>query len=143
MEGSTSLIHLKGIGEKTQKLFEKLNLFTLDDLLGAYPRDYDTFKEPVSIQEACPGETCAIYAAVREYPKEKRVRNLSILTVTVADNTASMSLTFFNMSFLKKVLKPGGYYLFRGIVQSRGNLKKMEQPRLFKLEEYKLSLIHI
>lgn len=137
MEGSTSLIHLKGIGEKTQKLFEKLNLFTLDDLLGAYPRDYDTFKEPVSIQEACPGETCAIYAAVREYPKEKRVRNLSILTVTVADNTASMSLTFFNMSFLKKVLKPGGYYLFRGIVQSRGNLKKMEQPRLFKLEEYK------
>ena len=24
MEGSTSLIHLKGIGEKTQKLFEKL-----------------------------------------------------------------------------------------------------------------------
>ena len=35
MEGSTSLIHLKGIGEKTQKLFEKLNLFTLDDLLGA------------------------------------------------------------------------------------------------------------
>ena len=44
MEGSTSLIHLKGIGEKTQKLFEKLNLFTLDDLLGAYPRDYDTFK---------------------------------------------------------------------------------------------------
>ena len=71
MEGSTSLIHLKGIGEKTQKLFEKLNLFTLDDLLGAYPRDYDTFKEPVAIQEACPGETCAIYAAVREYPKEK------------------------------------------------------------------------
>ena len=60
MEGSTSLIHLKGIGEKTQKLFEKLNLFTLDDLLGAYPRDYDTFKEPVSIQEACPGETSSL-----------------------------------------------------------------------------------
>ena len=32
---------LKGIGEKTGKLFEKLGVVTIDDLLAYYPRAYD------------------------------------------------------------------------------------------------------
>lgn len=40
------------------------------------------------------------------------------------------------MPFLKKVLKPGGFYLFRGLVQQRGTHKIMEQPRMFTWEEY-------
>ena len=32
---------LKGIGEKTGKLFEKLGVLSIDDLLAYYPRAYD------------------------------------------------------------------------------------------------------
>ena len=42
---------LKGIGEKTAALFEKIGVFTVDDLLHYYPRDYDTFGEPKAIGE--------------------------------------------------------------------------------------------
>ena len=32
---------IKGIGEKTEKDFSKLNIFTVEDLIQHYPRGYD------------------------------------------------------------------------------------------------------
>lgn len=137
MERNTPIIELKGVGEKTQKLFQKLDIDTVGDLLTAYPRDYEIFEEPVKISRLTPGETCAVYAAVAGIPNEKRVRKLSILNVNISDGTGSMQLTFFNMPFLKKVLKQGGFYVFRGTVQSRGAFRLMEQPKIFSLEDYR------
>ena len=105
MNSNTSLIELKGIGEKTQKLFQKLNIATLGDLLSTYPKDYEIFQDPVKINCLSPGETSAVYAAVSGIPNEKKVRKLSILNVNVTDGTGELKLTFFNMPFLKKVLK--------------------------------------
>lgn len=148
MNNNTPITSIKGIGEKTAKLFQKLDIFTVGDLISHYPRDYETFQEPVTIGDAKPGEVCAVYAAVTAIPNEKRVRNLTILNVNIRDNTGNMQLTFFNMPFLKKVLKPGGFYLFRGLVQTSGkfhagtkqgsvSLKIMEQPKIYSLEEYR------
>lgn len=136
MDRNTPVIELKGVGEKTRKLFEKLNIFTVADLLSFYPRDYENFREPVSISHAGAGEVCALRAAVAGIPNEKRVRNLHILNVNISDGTGNMQLTFFNMQFLKKTIKKGGYYIFRGTVQTRGNIKIMEQPKIYTMEEY-------
>lgn len=137
MNKNTSILELKGIGEKTQKLFAKLDIRTVGDLLAHSPRDYEIFEEPVKIAQAASGSVCAVYAAVIGIPNERKVRKLHILNVNISDGTGSMQLTFFNMPFLKKVLKQGGYYLFRGTVQTRGITKLMEQPKLFSLEEYR------
>lgn len=143
MNRDTSITSIKGVGEKTAKLFQKLDITSVGELISHYPRDYETFREPVSIAEAKPGEVCAVYAVVTAIPNQKRVRNLTILNVNIRDNTGNMQLTFFNMPFLKNVLKPGGFYTFRGIVQTRGgrasvpSLKIMEQPKIYSLEEYR------
>jgi len=136
MERDTTILELKGVGEKTQKLFEKLDIRTVGDLLQHYPGSYETLEEPVKISDAVPGEVCAVYVTVVGIPNQKKIRNLVILNVTVKDESGAMQLTFFNMPFLKKVLKPGGRYLFRGLVQSRGAMKIMEQPKIYSYEEY-------
>lgn len=136
MNNNTPITTLKGVGEKSQRLFEKLNVRTVGDLINYYPRTYECFREPVLISKAAPGETCAIYACVATIPNQKKVRNLVILNVLVRDSSAAMQLTFFNMPFLKKVLKPGGYYIFRGVIQTRGTAKIMEQPKIFSMEDY-------
>ena len=56
MEDSASILELKGIGEKSQKLFAKVNIRTLGDLLYYYPRDYEMFREPVPVSQARTGE---------------------------------------------------------------------------------------
>lgn len=57
---------LKGIGEKTGKLFEKLGVFTVDDLLSYYPRAYDPYDEPVSIGQLREGEMGAVRAILQK-----------------------------------------------------------------------------
>ncbi|MGN0402118.1 MAG: ATP-dependent DNA helicase RecG [Acetatifactor sp.] len=136
MNKNTPIIEIKGVGEKTRTLFQKLDIRTVGDLLSSYPRDYDTFLPPVRIKDLRPGENCAVYAQVSGIPSEKKIRKLSILNVLVADGSGSLQLTFFNMPFLKKVLKQGGYYVFRGTVQSRGSRVLMEQPKIFSYEDY-------
>lgn len=137
MTHSTSILELKGIGEKSSALFGKLNIFTIGDLLAHYPRDYETFAMPVPIADAMPGDTCAIHGMVTGIPNAKKIRNLTILNVNVKDASGAMQLTFFNMPFLKKTLRPGGYYVFRGLIQSRGATKIMEQPKIYGLDDYR------
>ena len=138
MSDAIPVNRIKGVGEKTAALFGKINVYTIDDLIRHYPRDYETYDAPVSIRETSPGNVQAVYGQITAIPNVKKVRNLSILNAILKDdNGDSIQLTFFNMPFLKKVLKPGGFYLFRGLVQQRGTHKFMEQPRMFTWDEYR------
>lgn len=141
MNRETDLLSLKGIGEKTGKLFHKLNLYTVGDLLTFYPRDYDSFAPFVPIRDGKANQTEAIRARVIGSITTKKIRNLTISNVVVADVTGEVNLTFFNMPYLKNVLKGNDFFIFRGLLQEKGNCKLMEQPKIYKEEEYK-ALLH-
>ena len=51
MNEQSGVGELKGIGEKTEKLFQKLGVFTVGDLIRYFPRGYDVYDPPVSIGE--------------------------------------------------------------------------------------------
>ena len=55
------LTTLKGIGEKTEKLFAKVGIYNLQQLLHYYPRDYDCYAEPVPLRECRQEEKNAVY----------------------------------------------------------------------------------
>ena len=54
---TTNIQNIKGIGEKSAALFAKLNIHTVGDLLRFYPRGYETFKSPITVNDAVEGET--------------------------------------------------------------------------------------
>jgi len=133
MNLTTDIQNIKGIGEKSAALFAKLNIRTVGDLLKFYPRGYETFESPVCVSDAVEGEIQAFSLRVIKAATVKKIRNLTILNFLAADNTGQVSLTFFNMPFLKNTFKSGDSYVFRGIFRDG----KLEQPRFFKEEEYK------
>lgn len=127
---------LKGIGEKTAKLFYKLGIREAEDLLRYYPRDYEQFKQPVPIAEAVAGEKTAIRGIITGNMAVKHVRSLQILNFTVQDATGTVQMTFFNMPYLKNTLKKDVFHIFRGLLQKQGNRLAMEQPAIYKPEAY-------
>ena len=60
MKDAESIRTLKGIGEKTEKLFQKLGIETVGDLLRYYPRDYEEYRKPEEIGKLVPGKKAAV-----------------------------------------------------------------------------------
>ncbi|WP_035773553.1 ATP-dependent DNA helicase RecG [Butyrivibrio sp. VCD2006] len=127
---------LKGVGDKSSALFEKCGIRTVEDLLSYFPRDYDICGEIKSVADLRSGEISAVRLSPIGNIAVKRVRNLSILTFKAGDVTGNMQITYFNMPFMRNNIKPGKYYVFRGLVQKKGSGFVIEQPKLFKTEDY-------
>ena len=64
MIDKTSIKELKGIGEKTQRLFEKVGVSTVGDLIRYYPRGYDVYEEPIPVSELEEGRTQTVSGAI-------------------------------------------------------------------------------
>lgn len=134
------LTDLKGIGDKTARLLNKLSVYTAEDLVRLYPRSYDICGKPVLVSEI-PEHTgdslIAVDAVVARTPALKRVRNLQILTVTLRDEKGGLlKATWFNMPYLLGSLKPGYRYIFRGRPVFCNWDWVMEQPVLYTMEGY-------
>ena len=143
MNGESEIRELKGVGDKTAASFRKLHIEKIADLLHCYPRDYDQLEDISPIVSLTDGARCVVRATVVTPAIEKRVRTLSITTVTVADAGGRLFLTFFNMPFIRHTLKQGMICLFRGKVSLRGNSPVMEQPVILTMEEYQTLRAHL
>ncbi len=119
---------LKGIGEKTAALFSRLGIDTVEELLLHYPLGYDSFQEPVPIQDLQAGNLCAVRGRLQGEISGKKSKTRSVSVCKVSDGTGTLSLTFFHMPYLKNMIRPGEDYVFRGTAQGRTGSLRMEQP---------------
>lgn len=131
-----SLRTLKGVGDKTEKLFFKLGIYDTDDLLHYYPRNYDAFEAPVDIADLEEGTVKAVSAAVCSGVYVNSVRGRQIISVNIADQSGKFPVVWFNLPYLKKTLRKGSWFVFRGrIVRKQGKLE-MEHPEIFTPSAY-------
>ena len=136
MNNMQSIETLKGIGEKTAKLFEKVNIRTVDDLLHYYPRGYDSYKEPCSIGELKEDEIGTVEGFLQSSAAGRHFGGMSIVTAGISDMTGKLRLVWYHMPYLKNTLKAGSHYIFRGKVVRKKNGLTMEQPQMFHPEAY-------
>ena len=127
---------LKGVGEKTAALFEKLHVYTAEELVSYYPRDYEQFSDPVPLEQAPVEEITAVEGRLSGNVATRHVRGLSITTFEVSCEGGRLHMTYFNMPYLKNSLKRGQPYIFRGCLHRRKDRYVMEQARIYKPEEY-------
>lgn len=127
---------LKGVGEKTAALFEKLHVYTAEELVSYYPRDYEQFSVPVPLDQAPVEEVTSVEGRLLGNVATRHVRGLSLTTFEVSCEGGSLHMTYFNMPYLKNSLKRGQPYIFRGCLHRRKDRYVMEQARIYKPEEY-------
>ena len=131
-----SLRTLKGVGEKTEKLFQKIGISDAESLLRYYPRNYDEYETPADIADLKEGTVKAVSAAVCSGVYVNPVRGKQVISVTVCDSSGRLPVTWFNASYLKNTLKKGSVFVFRGRVVRRQGKLQMEHPEIFTPAAY-------
>lgn len=119
--------YLKGVGEAREKLLAKLGIFTVADLLDHFPRRYEDRSAFCAISGLHPGESACVRARVTGVPSSHRIPGGRLISrAVISDGSASMTLTFFNMPYLK--LSEGESYDFYGRCELYGTHLSMINP---------------
>ena len=137
----TPLRDLKGVGEKTEKLFQKIGITTTEELLHYYPRNYEAYEEPVAIHNAPEEKIIALRGTIVTGIYMNQARNLQILSATIADESGRLPVTWFNAPYLRSTLKKGSVFIFRGKISRKKGKLQMEHPEIFTPAAYE-EIVH-
>ncbi len=120
---------LHGVGPARAKLFARLGLFTLNDLIGYFPRAYEDRSRIHAIADAPMDANAASRAAVASPVRTAHIRKgLDLSKVTVTDGKSLCELVFFNQSYIRGSLKEGEEYLFFGRMEGNLLRRSMQNP---------------
>ncbi len=127
----TTIKELKGVGDKTQKLFAKVGVSTIGDLIRYYPRGYDVYEDPIPISEVEEGRTETVSGAIYGRVQVSGSQKMQVTTLYVKDLTGTLKVIWFRMPFLRSTFAKGGAITLRGRVVRRRDGLVMEHPEIF------------
>ena len=136
MNLDSQIRELKGVGEKTETLFQNLGVYTVRDILLHFPREYHKFEQPKSVDEISEGTVIAVLGRIKKTPLVRRNGRMAVTSTQIEGREKILSLIWFRMPYLKNTLKPGMQYVFYGIVKKRKNQLIMEQPKIYTITQY-------
>ena len=100
---------IKGIGPKTLKLFQNLNIFTIQDLITYYPYKYKLY-HPVTLDNYEENTEVLINGYVASDAKIYYIkRNLNKISFRLNTGTKLINVTIFNRPFIKQHLSLNKY----------------------------------
>ena len=121
MNFSTPIENIKYIGEKQTKKLKRIKINTLGDLLFYFPEHYEDFSHIVKIQDLRLNESAVIKGKIIEVNESRSFKKkMSILTLLLVDDSASVEVVFFNQSFLKQTFQKGEEIIIAGKLRFKG-----------------------
>lgn len=128
--------YLKGVGEKTARLYNKLGIFTVDDLIRHYPRKYLDYSNTVSVKDAPPDTPVFIKATMITPVKESMIRKgLTLYKCNFSDGETVIRVTIFNNKYLAKALRTFDDYILYGKVEKTFTSASMSSPQIERADK--------
>ena len=120
---------IKGVGPNRVKLLNRIGIYTLNDLITYFPRDYEDRGKIKNIAELIDGEEALISAfPVGRMIEIKIRRNLTLCKLYVRDESGGCELIWYNQSYLKNVFKQNVRYNFYGKIKKKMGKYEMQAP---------------
>ncbi|HPU42398.1 MAG TPA: ATP-dependent DNA helicase RecG, partial [Acetivibrio clariflavus] len=127
---------VKGVGQARAKHLHKLGIYSVEDIITYYPRDYEDRSRLKKIGELEDGESCAFEGIIASRVTEHRFRKgLTMYKVLIKDETGAITATWFNQHYIAKVLRPGERYIFFGKISGKYRNLEVQNPVYEKLED--------
>lgn len=125
----TDIQYLKGVGEKRAEQLHKLDIYTVQDLLYHFPRQYEDWSTITPVASAPRNTPCCVRATALSKPLERNVRKgLSLYTFSAIDASGVLRVTLFNNKYAAAKIEAGKQYLFFGTVTGSYNAPEMSSP---------------
>ena len=124
MNTLSPLTELKGIGEKTEKLFAKVGVTNVGELLSYYPRTYETYGEIQKPDAVTDGMTAALYGQFQGPLAVKRVKNMQIVSGVFESDAQKIRITWYNMPYLRSTVRAGVPYVLWGKAAKKNRRKE-------------------
>ena len=109
--------YIKGIGPKKAKKLNKLDIFTLKDLLYYFPRQFEDRNNLKKITQLENEEKATIKVVIVGVSTSIPRKGLNITKVDVRDETGYAKLVFFNQTYVKDAFKIGDTILVFGKIK--------------------------
>lgn len=117
------------VGPSYATRLERLNVYTIRDLLHHYPIRYQDYSLNTSINQAQSGETVTISGVVeRSETVHTRRRGFTLQNIRVRDQSGAVDVTWFNQPYLINTLRPQTSVYISGLVEIHGRTIKMQSP---------------
>ncbi len=128
---------IKGVGPKTESLFNKMGIYNALDLLYFFPFRYEDRRKIKKISEAEPGKRCQVVGRVvlsGETSLYKRRKKM--FEAVVDDGSATLTLKWFNYNsrYIKNLLRKDINLLASGEIKLFGGGKEMIHPYIEIIE---------
>ena len=138
MDFYAPLTDLKGIGSKSAKLYEALDICHVGALLYDFPRTYRLYPDPVASRlEEHEGEKTAVSLSLRKGISTKRTRSMDISIGQGTVDGELLELIWFRMPYIRNQVAPGRAYIFYGELKKvRSNAWQLQQPAVYAPQEY-------
>ena len=132
----TPIENLKGIGKKRAELFNRLNLYSVGDVLEFYPRKYENWTDITPIELAEDGQTVCIKGTIGNFINSVRTKGGKLLTkFSIFDDTGAIEVIYFNNKYIDSMLNYGETYLFYGKINRNVTGMQMVSPTFSKTED--------
>ena len=129
--------YVKTVGPNRVKLLNKLNIYTLKDLIEYYPRDYEDRSKPKNLYECIDGEEVLIEAMATGKINEMHKGRMTISRLIVKDQTGTCCITWFNQGYLRDKFQPGRMYRFFGKISNKNGRLEMNSPVYDEIDQSK------
>ena len=113
---------IKGIGPKSKELLNRLNIYTINDLLTYYPFRYDILKRTNLLQEDIDTKKIVIDGKVDSLVITNHFRKVNKLSFRIETIYGKIGVVIFNRAFLLNSLKIGTNIVVIGKYDKQNNI---------------------
>ena len=123
--------YLKGVGDKRARLFHKLGIFVVGDLVRYYPRTYEDWSITTPAAQAPEGTTVCVQATMVTPMRTHLIRKgMTLYKADFTDGETLIHVTLFNTKFLAEKLRMYQDYLLLGKVERNFTTVQMSAPKI-------------
>ncbi len=99
------VMYIKGVGPKVAYKFNKLGIYTAQDLMMYFPRKHIDYSSRTLIKNLKEGQTTTVFGYIKSVSSFNTKNKLSITRVVISDESGKFELCFFNAKGNRYILE--------------------------------------